>query len=345
MGSFGRTCGRVLSATLLLAALALASAGCGRGVGSETGAPAGVAPEAPGVETGAASGTPATFGASSIDVPEPQASFLKQHGLTVESLVAHFPVRVPEAWAVQQGQYPEGLYWTLAGEFSKDAGLDLAPLKGQEVEAYRYGLVGGLPGDGDQAQFSYPSNVVLLLQASKVVGAWLEFNTASVGPSVNKRSLKDVTGLGFEDWVVQQGVFQDAGPNTDLAAMSSTDVMRAYFAAVGKRNDVRANACLSPREMLSLLTTNRPANILYNPGFSADNSITANILEARLLSWTPPESRKGPQGHEMVELSADLILKWRDAAFNTPDGKATRFVVLQRYGDLGWKIEGIGTGP
>ena len=125
----------------------------------------------------------------------PQA-FLKFYDLKVQKNPHKFKVDVPKTWNVGPGQYPIGLFWQLANEFSKDVGLDLTPLKGTTVDVWRYSLVDGLPDASDLSKYKkYPSNLVLLVNNQKVVGAWLAFNQFEIGPSVKKHYLKDITGL------------------------------------------------------------------------------------------------------------------------------------------------------
>ncbi len=225
-------------------------------------------------------------GCAGPDEAESLVAFLKQYDLQVEGEPTHFPVTVPASWEVPLGAYPEGLYWGLANELSRDVGLDLTALKGQQVEAWVYSLAGGLPGEGEQSQFHYPTNVVLLVRNGKVSGAWLQFNVMSIGLSLKKRSLQDITGLSFEQWLERKGYFTDAGTNTDLAGLGPVAVINAFFDAINNGDMVRANACLGPRQMLDALTVNLLPNRLYNPGFGANNSLAANIESGRLLSWS-----------------------------------------------------------
>jgi len=153
--------------------------------------------------------------------------------------------------------------------------------------------------------------------------------------------------------VRRKGYFTDAGTNTDLAGLGPVAVINAFFDAINNGDMVRANACLSPQQMLDALTVNLLPNRLYNPGFGANNSLAANIESGRLLSWSfvtydkpsrrMEKSKVMPAG-DRVEVAAELQIRWRDNAFNTPTGMDSRFIVLS-HSYLGWKIEGMGTGP
>ena len=153
-------------------------------------------------------------------------SFLKLYDLKVQQNPNKFKVDVPKTWDVTPGEYPIGLFWRLANEFSKDVGFDLTTLKGTTVEVWRYSLVDGLPGDGEQSKYKYPSNVVLLVNNQKIVGAWLAFNDFEIGPSVKKHSLKSITGLDFKDWTKKEGLFSELGKNKDIVSLNPVDLVK-----------------------------------------------------------------------------------------------------------------------
>jgi hypothetical protein len=277
-------------------------------------------------------------------------SFLKLYGLKITGNAEKFDVIIPSNWNVNAGDYPVGLYWELANEFSKDAGLDLAKLKGTTVKAWRYTLTDGLPGLKEQSNFNYPSTVVLLVNSNKVVGAWLNFNIMTIGPSVKKGYLNDITGLTFEEWVYQKGLFANLKENTDLEALSPVDLLKAYFKAIKDGNKTRAYACLSPKEMLNSLTMNYRGQGLYNDNFNLDNSQVENIIDPEPLSFklfdsnNPAVEVKEIENRTEIEIAVTMKIKWRDDAFNSPDGKQVRFAILNKYKN-GWKLGGFGTGP
>lgn len=93
---------------------------------------------------------------ASTSVPQVPEDFLLTLDYKVQNHPDTFAVEVPQNWEVKLGEYPVGLYWRLANEFSKDAGLDLTLLKGATVEVQRYSLVDGLPGSGEQKNFLIP---------------------------------------------------------------------------------------------------------------------------------------------------------------------------------------------
>jgi hypothetical protein len=280
-----------------------------------------------------------TVNASQHDLDKSVDTFLNKYDLKVQGQPSRFNVKVPETWQVPLGAYPVGLYWGLANEFSKDAGLDLTTLKGRTVEVLVYSLVDGLPGEGEQARFKYPSNVVLLVKEQKVVGAWLAFNITGVGPSVKKHNLQDITGLNFEKRVEQEKYFDDPGKNADLATLGPTEVLNAFFEAINKGDRTRANACLSPQELLNSLTMNLKPDCLYNPDFNQNNSLVENIVKAKPLSYS-----KVIGNQTTAEVAVDLNIQWKDSAFNTPGRIQTRFAVLEKEAN-GWKLDGLGTGP
>lgn len=275
--------------------------------------------------------------------------FLDSYNIKTDGEPARFNVTIPETWEFEQGAYPEGLYWALANLFSKDAGLDLTPLKGKTVEVWRYALKDGLPGRGQQNEFKYPSKVVLLVNDNQVAGAWLTFNSWGVGPSVKLNYLEDITGLSYEDWFYQQNLLTKTEKNQDLKSMGPVEVLDAFCKAIEAGDAVRVNACMSPKSMLDSLTVNLPENALYHPDYNRSNSFIGNLLEAKLLSYRLMDSDTKKEINSIgnrtkVEIDATMQIKWADEAFNSPDGKDSRFAVMQKYPD-GWKLLGLGTGP
>lgn len=281
----------------------------------------------------------------------PEESFLKYYNLKVKNSPTKFNVNVPQSWDVQLGAYPEGLYWDLANVFSKDAGLDLTSIKGKTVEAQIYELEDGLPGSGDSARFQYPSNAILLVKDGQVAGAWLALNIASIGPSVTKKTLQDLTGLTFEQWVDRQPYFSDAGSNSNLEGLSPTEVVDTFFSAINKGDKSRAVACLSPQTLRESLTVNLVPGHLYHQGFNQDNSIVENLAEGNPASYElydperPVNKLKEIGNRKQIGVEVKLKnIKWLDPSVDNPEGNTTRFARLTKYKN-GWKLDGLGTGP
>lgn len=275
--------------------------------------------------------------------------FLKTYDLKVKENPEKSTLVVPKNWDTTLGQYTEGLFWKLANVYSKDAGLDLNGFKGSKVEVYKYSLTDGLPGLKEQSEFKYPSNAILLVKENKVVGAWLAFNVNGIGPSVKRKYISDITGLDYEAWVQKEGIFSDSGKNKDLETLGPIDVLKAYFKAIESGDKVRAHACESPIEMQNTLITNLSGSGLYNTGYSENNSMVDNIIKAKPISFklmdaTTLNEVKTLGNITNVEVAVTMELQWKDNAFDTPDGKDIRFVMLKKYNN-GWKLSGLGTGP
>lgn len=279
-----------------------------------------------------------------------ESDFLNRYGLNVKENPTIINVKVPSDWRVQLGEYPVGLYWGLANEYSKDVGLDLTSLKGKSVETHIYELKDGLPGPGTQASFSYPSNAIIIVENRQIVGAWLAFNTQSIGPSVKKRTLSEITGLSFEEWVKRENYFETTGTNADLASLSPTQVIDTFFDSINKGDKIRAYACLSPKSLLESLTVNLEPGHLYNDGFSRNNSLVDNIVKGKPIEYQQvydPENHtieiKDLGENKKVGIKVNLEIEWKQPAFNT-HGKSTRFAILDKYYN-GWKLYELGTGP
>lgn len=277
-------------------------------------------------------------------------AFLKLYNLKVQGDATKFKVNVPKTWDVTPGEYPIGLFWRLANEFSKDVGLDLAQLKGTTVDVWRYPLADGLLAEGHQREDKYPSNLVLLVNNEKVVGAWLAFNKFEVGPSVKKHYIKDITTLDFESWAQKQGLFSNMGNNKDIVSLNPVDVVKTYFKAINDGDKSRARMCLSPHNIFSSLTMNIKDNCLYNPKFNNSNSEVENIKKVNPVSFkiidennlkNIPEQKIGNKTEIVIEVLGEAT--YYKNFFTKPnnehtDGKMQLFVHVKKY-ENGWKIE------
>jgi hypothetical protein len=270
--------------------------------------------------------------------------FLADYGIPVEPKPEVFRVRVPASWAVPLGAFPEGLYWGIAAELSREAGLDITPLKGKEVDVYRYSFTDQQPGQWEGI-IHVPSSAVVLLSGGKVAGAWLALNRSDIGPAVTRRTLEQITGLTFDQWVERQGYFKDPGPNADLATLGPGEVLAAFLDAVSKGDKRRANACLSPATLRGALTMNLPPGRLYTNTTLADAIVKGRLLSYEMVEPESPWAEITEIGDRTrVELAARVEIYWRMHEFNTPNGQTTRFAVMEK-GPYGWKLSSLGTGP
>ena len=280
-----------------------------------------------------------------------EKDFLKKYEFDVEEEPVIIRVEVPANWQTRLGEYPLGLYWGLVNEYSKDVGLDLTSLKGKSVEVHIYELVDGLPGRGEQANFKCPANVFLIVDDKQVIGAWLDFDTRNIGFSVKKRTLDELTGLGFEEWLSRNHYFETSGTNEDLQSLTPKQVIDTFFDSINKGDMLRAYACLSPQSLLESLIMNLEPGHLYNEGFSQSNSLVDNIVKGTPIEYLQiydPDNHlveiKDVGKMKKVGIAVNLEIEWKHPAFNTSDMKSTRFAILQKY-DNGWKLYELGTGP
>lgn len=280
-----------------------------------------------------------------------EKDFLKKYELNVKEEPVIIKVEVPADWRTRLGEYPTGLYWGLVNEYSKDVGLDLSSLKGKSVEVHIYELIDGLPGRGEQAKYRYPANVFLIVENKQVIGAWLNFDTQNIGFSVKKRTLDEITGLKFEEWLSRNHYFETSGTNEDLQGLTPKQVVNTFFDSINKGDKLRAYACLSPKSLLESLTMNLEPGHLYNEGFSKSNSLVDNIVKGTSIEYLQiydPDNHleeiKDIGLRKKVGIAINLEMEWKHPPFSTSDGKSTRFAILEKY-DNGWKLYELGTGP
>lgn len=275
---------------------------------------------------------------------------LTKYKITVKTNpIEKFKIKIPVDWSVNAGEYPDGLYWRLVNEFSKDIGFDLSKYKGTSAEVWRYELANGLPGQGEQSKFRYPTNVIFLIKDKNIIGAWMAFNKWYIGPSLKKRYLNDITGSTYQEWVEKENLFIIKDKNRDLIKLDPVSVVKAFFKAIQDRDKNRAYTCLDPIELLNSLTMNLVAKQLYNPKFDVHNSMVENIVYGKPISFIIQDTKNfkvinNVTNEREVELSISLEIKWKDNTFNSANGKETRFVIMKKYKD-GWKMGNLGTGP
>ena len=278
-------------------------------------------------------------------------SYLEKWDIKVLDEPQVFTIKVPRDWGVMLGEYPEGLYWKIANEFSKAVGLDMEPFKGETLKGYIYELEDGLPGEGVQEEFTYSTTAaVLTTKNDDIVGSWLNFNIWDIGPSLDKRTWDDIVNMPFHEWAYGEGFFRGNNRNEDLEDLSPVEVIETFFEAINDKDRKRAISCLGPYTLKSSLTTNLyEEDYLYNSGFKEKNCIVYNILEGHLNSYIllDPEELielEDVEDRDSVIIQADIYINWKDDAFNVPDYETVRFFDLKKYQN-GWKIEGINTGP
>ncbi|MDH8676792.1 DUF4830 domain-containing protein [Fusibacter bizertensis] len=283
--------------------------------------------------------------------------FMKNYGYTVSETFEPFEVKIPKDWTVKLGTYPVGQYWQLVNVFSKANGLDLSEQKGKTVTAHVYRINEQIATDHEGIKHSWPTDLVILRDDSKIVGAWLKYNISSIGPSFSGKALKTLTGLELGDWLVDESAYTLSSTYKSLEKLSPDEVIKGFFNAVDVDNKEKANMYLTPRSLFDALSSNiyPVEGRLYHTGFNENNSITENIVSAtdvEVVSYFEPMTFK-PITEEMIKVALQvgdrievevlLNLKWKMAGFNTEGEKSTQFITLTKY-PFGWKIEGLATG-
>lgn len=288
--------------------------------------------------------------------------FMKNYGYTVSNTYEPFEVKIPKDWTVKLGTYPEGQYWQLANVFSKANGLDLSAQKGKTVTAQVYRINEEKSSDynaSDYNDFKYPwpTDLVILRDDAQIVGAWLNYNISTIGPSLSGKDLKTLTGYELGDWIVDESAFTLSSNYKSLEKLSPDEVIKGFFKAVNAGSKERANMYLTPEALYNALSSNfHPSEgRLYHAGFNENNSITENIVSAsdvEVVSYFEPMTFKpiteemikyAIQDGDRIEVEVLLNLKWKMAGFNTEGEKSIRFITLTKY-PFGWKIEGLATG-
>ena len=277
------------------------------------------------------------------------SEFINNYNLNVEKTFDKFNIVIPYSFDVNYGDYPIGLYFKLANEFSRDINLPILGFKGKSLTVYRYSLIDGLSGRGPDLKYKYPSKLILLVNNKNVVGAWYSFNNTTIGPSLNHNYIEQITGMPYETWLEKENLFTNLGENNDLLNLEPTDVIKAFCKAINDGNKKRALSCLTPKSIQQSLTMNlHNTNGLFHLNFNSDNSLVHSLLNCNIQNNfkildpdCPTKILNSTNNITKIEVSVTLDAKWVNATFN---GSSTKYIIMEKHSS-GWKIDSIGTSP
>jgi hypothetical protein len=196
--------------------------------------------------------------------------FLKTHGWTPFFLVSTTTVDLPATLIHRPGDFPEVIYWAWNGELSKDVGLDLSSYLGKTVEARLYKTAERLPEQmGASRDFG---RAVVVRAEGKIVGAWLDYGSHYW--SLKGRTLEEMTGKSFDDWVTC--LIDPADPvEQSLSKMSPEEVIETYYSAIDRKDYALAHACESRSHLILYLASHMSMDyrLLYNEGFRDESGV------------------------------------------------------------------------
>jgi beta-lactamase regulating signal transducer with metallopeptidase domain len=272
------------------------------------------------------------------------AELLGQYGYSPLFLISEQNYELPAKLIQNPGEYPTVVYWAYNNELSKDVGLDLTPYLGKTVSVNLYKLSEPLPEFMAPRQSS--GRAIIVHYGGKIVGAWLDAGRHyGFACSLKNNQFEAVAGTKMEMWLTRL-VDTSTAEAKRLAAFSPEDVIRNYYAAIDSGNLKEMHKYESLTNLVGYLFSNMDNNGLYNPAYAVNEGYGAsNVAETRVDSIKAYDLPAGSTSPTVKRYQVQVYMKVKQpVVFDT--GVQTFFMtVRQESPQIGWRIDGIGTGP
>ncbi len=284
----------------------------------------------------------------STDIDAADETLLKHYGWTPFFLINTFEISLPEKFEHTPGTFPTVLYWAYNNELSKAIELDLSPYLGEDVDVRLYKIAELLP-EFIHGPRRGSGRAVIVHYGEEIIGAWLDVGRHyAFACSLDGRPMEEVTHKQWEEWI--PGVINPEDPvEQRLAELTPEEIIHEYYAALDRGDYATAYACLSRRNLSSLLFSNMDNNLLYNQSYENNflgSSGLSNITAAEVLEierWEAIEEIHYPPGTQVYEVNVNLEV---EIPVTYESGPQTRFISLSKETPAtGWRIDAIGTGP
>lgn len=265
---------------------------------------------------------------AALTVDSQAKALLSQYGWSVKSRLAAYRLTLPETFEHASGTFPIAIYWAYNHEFSQAIGLPLKPLLGKSVIAIVYGLNESLP------DFLYPytkARAVVLTDERTIAGAWIDKGRHDAfACSLNRKSFDEIVNQSWGEWLVAAGVVQrNDSFEKELATLEPEQLIERYVAATNRQADSKY-VFSTRKSLLGYLFANMGDADLFNRSFADayDGLVMPNKQTKREIN------------------SADIQLLATSENIREYRVDGLGFVILQEEIEgMGWRIDGIGTGP
>lgn len=271
------------------------------------------------------------------DIKQQVIQLFGKYNWTVDYRINTLKEKLPESLKHKAGEYPVKIYWAYNNELSKQIGLDFTDYLGKEVVVEIYRLRESLP------EFMKPrrdARGIVIKYNDEIIGAYIDAGRHdSFACSLDRKSLKDITGKEWDVWIEDYIDFEDE-LEIKLSKMEPEDIIREYFKALDKHDIKMVWVCMTRKNLSQHLSTNMDNQYLFNKD---EDKIDYNINSAKLLEIKELKRFQNEPGVLEYQVKVDFDFK---KLITADDGVWPRFVILKKESEKsGWRIDGVGTGP
>lgn len=259
-----------------------------------------------------------------------------KYNWTIDYRINTITKELPSNLRHKAGEYPVKIYWAYNYELSKSIGLDFSEYLGKKVQVEIYRLRESLPSFLEPRE---DARGIVVKHNNEIIGAFIDAGRhSSFACSLDRKSLKDITNMDWDQWIESYIDFDDE-LEIRLSKMTPEEVIREYFDALDKNDIEKVWACMTRKNLSSILSSNLDNRYLINNY----QEIDYNINSAKLLEIKKFTGFENEPGILEYQVTVDFDFK---KLITADDGVQPRFVIVKKESEKsGWRIAGIGTGP
>jgi len=271
------------------------------------------------------------------DIEKQVLRLFEKFDWTVDYKINTVQEKLPANLKHKAGEYPTKIYWAYNKELSRQIGFDFTGNLGKDVVVEIYRLRESLP------EFMKPrrdARGVILKYNNQIVGAYVDAGRHnSFACSLDRKSLKDITGKEWDGWIADYIDYEDE-LEIKLSKMEPEDIIREYFKALDKHDIKMVWALLTRKSLTQQLSSNLNNQYLFNKDAGKTDY---NIKSAKLLEVKEFKGIQNEPGVLEYQVKVDFDFK---KMITADDGIWPRFVIMKKESEKsGWRIDGVGTGP
>lgn len=276
----------------------------------------------------------AEYSKTDTDLDDSVVDLFKKYDWTVDYRINTIKEKLPKDFKHKASEYPTKIYWAYNNEFSKAIGLDFSEYLGKRVDVEIYRLRESLP---ESLSPLLNARGIVLKHKGEIIGAYIDSGRHSLlACSLDRKTLKDITDKDWNKWV-QKCIDYSDELEIRLSKMQPEDVIKEFFDALNKQDKGTVFACLTRKELCSLLSTNLDNRNLYNR--LDESEVLFNIKRADLIGITKVKHVEGDPYSLEYQVKADVDF---DEPIVEDDGVIMKSILMKkRSAKSGWRIDGI----